>query len=365
MPRMTAGDYEIDDDPARVDAGAAAAFLTTAAYWGRWRGGEDIRRQIGAAWRVVGAYDRTGAMVGFARAFGDGGAAYLADVYVLPEHRGAGLGKAIVRMMIEDGPGSGWRWMLHTSDAHGLYRQFGFTAPNGRYLERPGSGGHGGAESPPVRGGMPGGRPTGEILLTGQVVRLESLQPSHVPGLVTAAADGGELYRWSPVPDDQAQVRQYVETAIAARDAGTAVPFAVVRAEDDAVIGSTRFFDLSYWDWPGGHQRTGPDTCEIGYTWLSPKAIRTGANTEMKRLMLTHAFEAWRVQCVCLHTDARNQRSRDAMQRIGARYEGILRAHRLDADGKPRDSARFSITAGEWPAVRQHLDELSRRYQRS
>ena len=81
--------------------------------------------------------------------------------------------------------------------------------------------------------------------------------------------------------------------------------------------------------------RAGPDTCEIGYTWLSPKAIRTGANTEMKRLMLTHAFETWRVQSVCLHTDARNQRSRDAMARIGARYEGVLRAHRLGADLRP------------------------------
>jgi len=165
--------------------------------------------------------------------------------------------------------------------------------------------------------------------------------------------------------DTQAAVRQYVETAVAARDGGTAVPYAVVRAEDDTVIGSTRFFDLGYWAWPDGRHRGGPDTCEIGYSWLSPTAIRTGANTEMKRLMLTHAFDIWQVCSVCLHTDARNQRSRDAMQRIGARYEGVLRAHRLDADGKPRDSARFSITAAEWPAVRQHLGELDRRYQQS
>jgi GNAT superfamily N-acetyltransferase len=135
--RVTAGDYEIDDDPARVDTAAAVAFLTTEAYWGRWRGGPDIGGQIAAAWRVTGAYDRTGAMVGFARAFSDGGSAYLCDVYVLAGHRGAGLGKAIVAMMIEDGPGAGLRWMLHTSDAHGLYRQFGFAEPDGRYLERP------------------------------------------------------------------------------------------------------------------------------------------------------------------------------------------------------------------------------------
>jgi N-acetyltransferase len=211
------------------------------------------------------------------------------------------------------------------------------------------------------RGGLGAIVPPGPTLV-GKVVRLDPLQYQHVAGLAAAAAGGRELYRWSPVPQDETQVRQYVETAIAARDGGTAVPFAVIRAADDAVIGSTRFFDFGYWPWPDGGDRPGPDTCEIGYTWLSPGAIRTGANTEMKRLMLTHAFEVWQVSSVCLHTDARNQRSRDAMQRIGARYEGVLRAHRLGADGKPRDSARFSIIAAEWPAVRQHLDELDRRY---
>ncbi len=352
MIRRTAGDYEIDDDPGRIDADAAVAFLTTEAYWGRWRGEQDIKGQIATAWRVVGAYDQTGAMVGFARAYGDGGSAYLADVYVLSGHRGAGLGKAIVRMMIEDGQGAGWRWMLHTSDAHGLYRQFGFAQPSGRYLERPPRG------DAPARGPAAG-------VLAGKMVRLEPLGHQHVPGLVAAAAGGEELYRWSAVPREETQVRRYVETAVAERDGAAAVPFAVVRAEDDTVIGSTRFFDFGYWPWSDGQDRRGPDICEIGYTWLSPKAIRTGANTEMKRLMLTHAFEVWQVASVCLHTDARNQRSRDAMQRIGARYEGVLRAHRLGADGRPRDSARFSITAAEWPAVRQHLDELDRRYQRS
>jgi|SRR5208282_4042681 len=135
--RAAVGDYEIDDDLDRIDTGAAVAFLLTEAYWGRWRGAELIARQIREAWRVVGAYDAVSTMVGFARAFGDGATAYLADVYVLSAHRGAGLGKALVRTMIEDGPGAGWRWMLHTSDAHGLYRQFGFAAADGRYLERP------------------------------------------------------------------------------------------------------------------------------------------------------------------------------------------------------------------------------------
>jgi RimJ/RimL family protein N-acetyltransferase/GNAT superfamily N-acetyltransferase len=355
--RVTVDRYQLDDDPARIDAAAAVAFLTAEAYWARWRGEDDIRQQIAAAWRVVGCYDETGAMVGFARAFADSGSAYLADVYVLAEHRGAGLGKAMVRMMVDQDPGPSLRWMLHTSDAHGLYRSFGFARPNGRYLERPSS--REGTATPQAAAG------TGPLI--GKVVRLEPLQPQHVKGLVAAASGGEELYRWSPVPQDQATTRGYVEAAIAARDEGTAVPFAVVRAQDDVVIGSTRFFDLSYWPWPEPRPevRTAPDTCEIGYSWLSPAAIRTGANTEMKRLMLTHAFEAWQVQSVCLHTDARNQRSREAMQRIGLRFEGILRSHRLGADCTPRDSARFSVTAAEWPPVRQRLDELARRYQQA
>jgi len=358
VTRTTEGRYEIDDDPARVDADAAVAFLTTQAYWARWRGAGDIKAQIAAASRVVGAYDQAGGMVGFARAFGDGGSAYLADVYVLPKHRGAGLGKALVRAMIEEGPGAGWRWMLHTSDAHGLYRQFGFAGPNGRYMERP-AGPRGSTQA-----GAPGQRAVEGGTLAGQVVRLEPLKHTHINGLLAAAAGGEDLYRWTHVPQDEAQASQYVETAIAAQESGTAVAFAVVRVQDDTVIGSTRFFDLAYWPWPDCLPGTGPDTCEIGYTWLGPAAIRTGANTEMKRLMLTHAFEVWQVRSVCLHTDARNQRSRQAMERMGASFEGILRAHRLGADGTPRDSARFSITAAEWPDVRRHFEDLAARYAR-
>lgn len=136
MTRVAVGAYELDDNPERVDPGAASDFLITEAYWGRSRSRELIERQIAEASRVVGAYDQAGAMVGFARAFSDGASAYLADVYVLRAHRGAGLGTAIVRLMIDDGPGARMRWMLHTRDAHGLYQRFGFAPPNDRYLER-------------------------------------------------------------------------------------------------------------------------------------------------------------------------------------------------------------------------------------
>jgi N-acetyltransferase len=180
---------------------------------------------------------------------------------------------------------------------------------------------------------------------------------------MAASAGERELYRMSKVPVGADQVGRFIETASAARDTGSAAPFAVVRLADEIVIGSTRLFDLEWWAWPEGHPRhghDGPDTCEIGNTWLTRSAIRTGANTEMKRLMLTFAFETWDVQSVCFHTDARNERSRRALGRIGARYEGILRAHRLAADDQPRDSARYSVTAAEWPVVRAHLAELSR-----
>jgi N-acetyltransferase len=194
--------------------------------------------------------------------------------------------------------------------------------------------------------------------LQGRAIRLEPLELRHLDGLVAASAADPSLYRWSLVPQGEVEVARYIETALAWQDAGTAVPYATVRAADRVVIGSTRFFNLEQWSWPRGHPLHGrmePDVCEIGYTWLAASEIRTAANTEAKLLMLTHAFEQWRVLGVCFHTDARNQRSRAALERIGARLEGILRAHRMAADYTPRDSARYSIVAPEWPAAKRRL----------
>jgi GNAT superfamily N-acetyltransferase len=133
-------EFEFDDDPARIDVDTVWSFLSTQAYWGRWRTRTDVERQLTSSWRVVGAYlPDTGRMVGFARATSDGVAlAYLADLFVVDDMRGKGLGKGLVRAMIDNGPGAGFRWMLHTSDAHGLYEQFGFRKPDETYLERPG-----------------------------------------------------------------------------------------------------------------------------------------------------------------------------------------------------------------------------------
>ena len=203
------------------------------------------------------------------------------------------------------------------------------------------------------------------LVLSGQYIRLEPLDLCHIDGLAAAAAADPSLYRWSPVPQDSEQAATYVGTALAWRDAGTAVPFAVIRLTDNAVIGSTRFWNLERWAWPPTHSsygRLSPDACEIGYTWFTRSAIRTAANTEAKFLMLAYAFETWQVLRVCLHADARNQRSRAAIERIGGKLEGILRAHRMAADFIPRDSARYSIIAADWPEVKRHLTQLRDRH---
>jgi RimJ/RimL family protein N-acetyltransferase len=199
-----------------------------------------------------------------------------------------------------------------------------------------------------------------DIILTGASIRLEPLTHRHIDGLVTAAAADPSLYQWSPVPQSTGAAASYVDTAMAWRDAGSAVPFAIVRLRDEVVIGSARFWNLERWAWPQDHPRHGHivDAGEIGYTWLASSAIRTTANTEAKLLMLAHAFESWQVFRVCLHTDARNLRSRAAIERIGGKLEGVLRAHRMAADFIPRDSVRYSIIAAEWPAVRDRLSRF-------
>ncbi len=130
--------YEVDDDRSRVDLDAVWGFLSTEAYWGRWRTRDIVEQQVKTAWRVIGVYEQPGgAMVGFARAVSDGLAvAYLADVFVLPQHRGQGLSTRLLRAMIDEGPGARFRWMLHTTDAHELYAKFGFAPPDFRYMER-------------------------------------------------------------------------------------------------------------------------------------------------------------------------------------------------------------------------------------
>ncbi len=137
MRRPLADGYELDDDPARVDREAVHRFLATGSYWARGRPREVQDALVAGAQRVAGLYLGS-EQVGFARVVTDGHVhAYLADVYVLPEHRGRGLGVALVRFAVEDGPYAGCRWLLHTEDAHRLYRKLGFEPADERVLERP------------------------------------------------------------------------------------------------------------------------------------------------------------------------------------------------------------------------------------
>jgi N-acetyltransferase len=200
-------------------------------------------------------------------------------------------------------------------------------------------------------------------VLIGRHVRLEPLEPSHAEALAAAASGDPSLYKWSPVPQSVEAARAYIELALAWREAGTALAFATVRLSDGKVVGSTRFFEMDRWKWPVGHARYGrkdPDVCEIGYTWLAADAVRTAINTEAKLLMLTHAFETWDALRVCLHTDARNERSQAAIERIGGKFEGVLRAHRMAADFIARDSYRYSIIAADWPVTKGRLADRLR-----
>jgi GNAT superfamily N-acetyltransferase len=136
MIRRLEGGYELDDDPARVDVDAVHAFLTEA-YWSEGRSRETMEHLVRGAQRVIGLY-HDGAQIGFCRALSDDASiAYLADVYVLPEHRGRGLGDELVREMVDNGPYAHLRWLLQTRDAHGLYRRIGFDDPGERLMERP------------------------------------------------------------------------------------------------------------------------------------------------------------------------------------------------------------------------------------
>ena len=198
------------------------------------------------------------------------------------------------------------------------------------------------------------------VTLVGKHVRLEPLTRAHAPALVAAATSGPrETFAFTLVPQSDAAAAAYVEDALKQHAEGRALPFATVDAASGRVFGSTRYLNVEFWAWPAGSpfQRGEhlPDVVEIGSTWLAPGAQRTPINTEAKLLMLTHAFEVWRVHRVTLKTDARNERSRTAILRIGAKFEGVIRAQMIAYDGGIRDTAWYSILDSEWPAVKAGL----------
>ena len=195
-------------------------------------------------------------------------------------------------------------------------------------------------------------------VLAGPTVTLRPLSIADAGALAAAAAESREHYTYTRVPDGVAQAESYIAAALRDRESGHRMPF--VTLWHDRVVGCTSYLDLQQWRWPAGSplQRTDrPDAVEIGATWLSASAQRTRCNTEAKHLMLAHAFDVWEVHRVTLKTDERNARSRQAIERLGAKLDGVRRADMPGQDGSVRNSAYYSIVRAEWPAVRARLEE--------
>ena len=188
-------------------------------------------------------------------------------------------------------------------------------------------------------------RITAPVTLQGQHVRLEPLRPEHAPALVEATKDGELWQLWYtaiPAPD---RVAAEIDRRLALQAAGSMLPWAVLDASGTPV-GMTTYMNID-----NAHQRV-----EIGSTWYARSVQRTPLNTEAKRLLLAHAFEALDCIAVEFRTHRFNQQSRRAIERLGAQFDGMLRNHQRAANGSLRDTAVYSITADEWPTVRAHLD---------
>ncbi|MBL8330933.1 MAG: GNAT family N-acetyltransferase [Rubrivivax sp.] len=185
------------------------------------------------------------------------------------------------------------------------------------------------------------------VTLARAPVRLEPLGPQHAAGLATAAADG-ELWRlwFTSVPDPGDELR-YIETALAMRQAGNRMPFAVIEQATQTVIGSTSYHDIV------------PEIrrLEIGYTWYASRFQRSAVNTTCKLLLMQHAFDGLGAQLVGWRTDGENHRSQAAIERLGAHKDGVLRHHALRRDGTVRDTVMYSLLPAEWPAVRERLEQ--------
>jgi RimJ/RimL family protein N-acetyltransferase len=194
------------------------------------------------------------------------------------------------------------------------------------------------------------------VTLRGDLVTLRPLSREDVPALRQLAGGSRGTFQWAFVPTPE-QVPAYVETALAQMGRNAALVFAIFKSTE--LVGCTRLFDLQRWEWmPGTDPRAGEDVldaAEIGYTWLAESAQRTAVNTEAKLLLLEHAFETWRCHRVTLKTDERNLRSRRAIERLGAHFDGVLRAFQPAADGRPRNTAYYTILASEWPEVERGL----------
>jgi len=184
------------------------------------------------------------------------------------------------------------------------------------------------------------------VILEGRYVRLEPLTAEHTTGLAEIGLDE-DLWRWIPTPvRTLEEMSAYVQSALAERTSGSALPFALIDKASGRVIGSTRYGNIER-----VHHRV-----EIGWTWVARQWQRSAINTEAKYLLLSHAFETLKCIRVELKTDSLNERSRAAILRIGAHEEGAFRNHMITASGRIRHTVYFSILDSEWPDVKARLE---------
>src|SRR5258705_9257739 len=195
------------------------------------------------------------------------------------------------------------------------------------------------------------------FVLKGPTVTLRPLTLDDADALAAAAAESREQYGFTRVPDSVEDAQRYIAGALADRETRGRLAFATLWQE--RVVGSTSYLGAERWRWPAGSPRQRddrPDVVEIGSTWLAASAQRRRCNTEAKLLMLAHAFEVWQVHRVSLKTDERNEKSRRAIERLGAPFPGVRPADMPGTDGTVRGSAYYSITREEWPGVRKTLE---------
>lgn len=186
------------------------------------------------------------------------------------------------------------------------------------------------------------------VVLENKLVRLEPLKFEHLAPLCEIGLVE-EIWRWSPGPiKDAEDMRRYIETALDEKARGVSLPFVTIDKSNDKIIGSTRFGNIDVKNL----------RAEIGWTWINPAWQRTFVNTQAKLLMLTHAFEIWKCIRVELKTDALNEKSRNAIRRLGAKEEGIFRRHMITESGRLRDTVYFSILDSEWQGVKERLMSL-------
>jgi N-acetyltransferase len=200
------------------------------------------------------------------------------------------------------------------------------------------------------------------VTLRGDIVACEPMRPSHAEALAAAAGEDRSTYAFTWVPDGVDEAVAYVFAALREHAQGDTMPFVVRRLEDDRIVGSTRYMDCQVFRWPPGRgpavrADAWPSVAEVGSTWYAASAQRTAVNSECKLLLLGYAFEVWGVHRVSLKTDARNVASRQAIERLGAAFEGVRRRHLPAMDGTVRDTAYYSLLREEWPDTRRRLLE--------